>query len=149
MPDQLRDLLSDKSTRILFAGIGNVLKSDDGAGVYISSRIKPTGTVSSLTVEMGIENHIGKINRLKPDILILIDCVDFDKDPGYYDFLPVGEVRDFTFHTHNISLKKISELFAMPVYILGIQPENLSFGENLSVKIKEAADRIIETINGA
>ena len=69
-------LMSQKDKKILFVGIGNLLKMDDGIGVYISRRIKERGSVSSLTVEVSIENYIGKINSLKPDILVLIDCVD-------------------------------------------------------------------------
>ena len=42
---------------------------DDGVGVYISKRIKTTDNISSLTVEVSIENYIGKINSLNPDIL--------------------------------------------------------------------------------
>ena len=38
---------------------------DDGVGVYISRRIKNRGNISSLTVEVSIENYIGKINSLK------------------------------------------------------------------------------------
>jgi Ni,Fe-hydrogenase maturation factor len=32
---------------------------------------------------MGIENHIGKINKLAPDILVIIDACDFGREPGY------------------------------------------------------------------
>jgi hypothetical protein len=38
--------------------------------------------------------------------------------------------------THNISLAKLSELFNMPVYILGIQPADISFGEGMDAKGK-------------
>jgi len=140
--------LKNITQHILFAGIGNILKSDDGIGVYISNHIKSGNKVSSLTVEVGIENYIGKINGLNPDILILIDCVDFKKEPGYFEMLPVHRVRDFTVHTHNISLKRISELFTMPVWILGIQPKDTSFGEKLSPEIKKTADYLIGIING-
>jgi len=148
MPKSINYLLKDTSKHILFVGIGNILKSDDGTGVYISNHIKSGNKVSSLTVEVSIENYIGKINRLKPDILILIDCVDFKKEPGYFEMLPVHRVEDFTVHTHNISLKRISELFTMPVWILGIQPKDTSFGEKLSPEIKKTADYLIEMIKG-
>ena len=36
----LNKLLSQKDKKILFVGIGNLLKMDDGVGVYISRRIK-------------------------------------------------------------------------------------------------------------
>jgi hypothetical protein len=35
----------------------------------------------------------------------------------------------------------------MPVYLLGIQPEKINFGENMSHIVKEEANKIINTIN--
>lgn len=147
VPDKLLEIISDSGKRILFVGIGNVLKKDDGVGVYISRNIISRENVSSLTVEVSIENYIGKINSLDPDILILIDCADTGSPPGTSSLLPAGEVRDLTFNTHNISLKRISEFFSMPVFILGIQPEKLDFGENISYLVKTEADRLINLIN--
>ena len=147
MPKSLYYLLKNTTQHILFVGIGNILKSDDGTGVYISNHIKSFNKISSLTVEVSIENYIGKINKLKPDILILIDCVDFKKEPGYFELMPIQRIKDFTVHTHNISLKKISELFNMQVWILGIQPKDTSFGETISPEIKKTADYLIGIIN--
>lgn len=147
MYDELKKLISQKDKRILFVGIGNLLKMDDGVGVYISSNIKQTDTVSSLTVEVSIENYIGKINSLNPDILVLIDCVDLKSKPGTYKLLSINKIQDLTFNTHNISLKKISDFFSMPVFVLGIQPEKIAFGENISYLVKNVADIIINRIN--
>jgi hydrogenase 3 maturation protease len=143
----LHRLLSQKDRKILFVGIGNILKQDDGVGVYISSRIKPTKRIQVLTPEVSIENYIGKINSLHPDILIIIDCVDCGSEPGTYKLLPVNEIHDLTFNTHNISLKRLSGFFPMPVFILGIQPEKIDFGENISYLVKNVADKILLEIN--
>ena len=35
----------------------------------------------------------------------------------------------------------------MPVYILGIQPEKIDFGENISYLVKQVAYKIIKHIN--
>jgi len=120
---------------------------DDGAGVYISSNIKQTDTISALTVEVSIENYIGKINSLNPDILILIDAIDLKATPGTSKLLSINKIRDLTFNTHNISLNKVSDFFAMPVFVLGIQPEKIAFGENISYLVKNEADKIINLIN--
>jgi Ni,Fe-hydrogenase maturation factor len=95
----LDSLLTLKDRKILFVGIGNLLKSDDGVGVYISKNIVNKSNISSLTVETGIENYIGKINSLKPDILVLIDCVDFNSAIGTYKLLEVNQIQDLTFNT--------------------------------------------------
>jgi len=144
---RLSKLLKNPPGKILFVGIGNVLKSDDGVGVYICNHIRPSNYVSMLIVEVSIENYIGKINKSGASLLILTDCVDFGKASGYWDLLPAEELIDLTFHTHNISLKMISELFSMPVWILGIQPCNTSFGEELTPEIRKTADAIIKLIN--
>ena len=144
---ELSNLLSNKESKILFVGIGNLLKRDDGVGVYISSKIKIINNRSSLTVETGLENYIGKINSLKPDILVLIDCVEMNSVPGTFKLLEVNQIQDHTFNTHNISLKRLSEFFEMPVYILAVQPEKVDFGENISFLVKNIADKIIEQIN--
>ena len=147
MLPELEELLADEQKKILFAGIGNLLKSDDGAGVYISRKIRNSGSITSISVEVSIENYIGKINGLAPDVLILIDCVDMNSPPGTCNLLPVEKVSDMTFNTHNISLSRLRDFFEMPVYILGIQPEKVDFGEKISYIVKKVADKIIQLIN--
>jgi len=145
--ENLKNLIEQKNKKKLFVGIGNVLKSDDGIGVYISNRIIETPSIQKLTVEVSIENYIGKINSLKPDVLILVDCVDFGKQAGYYELLPVEKVKDFTINTHNISLKRVSELFEMPVLVLGLQPKKVDFGDVFNNSVLENAKKIIKIIN--
>lgn len=147
MLTKLEELLSRTDRSILFVGIGNVLRRDDGAGVYISRRIRNGGNVDTLTVEASIENYIGKINSLNPGILVLIDCMDTGSAPGSAIFLPVEQVVDITFNTHNISLKNIAQFFSSEVYVLGIQPVNIDFGENISYLVRIISDEIINLIN--
>jgi len=143
----LKKLLSQTDKNILFVGIGNLLKQDDGAGVYISRKIKKRKNIDALTVEASIENYIGKINSLKPDILILIDCININEPPGTSVLLPVEKIMDITFNTHNISLKNISEFFDAEVFILGIQPVSIGFGENISYLVRSVSNEIINLIN--
>ena len=147
MFNDLKKLLRLKERKILFIGIGNLLKRDDGVGVYISGKIKNTSNISALSVETSIENYIGKINSLNPDILVLIDCMDLKSVPGTFKLLTLNQIQDQTFNTHNISLKKLTDFFSMPVFILGIQPEKIDFGENISYLVKNIADKIIKLIN--
>jgi len=145
--DKLAELLTDKGRKTLFVGIGNILRQDDGIGVYISTRLKESDTIKVITAEVSIENYIGKINSVEYDVLVLIDCVDIRKPAGSYELLPVERVHDMTFNTHNISLKRLSEFFRNEILILAIQPEKVGFGENLSYIVRDAGNRIIELIN--
>lgn len=134
--------------KTLFVGIGNVLKKDDGAGVYITCQLDQYKSVRTLTVEVSIENYIGKINTLNPETLVLVDSVDFGEEAGCYKLLPLGDIRDVTVNTHNISLNKVAELFdANTILILGIQPAALGFGEQMSDVVQSSADKIIRQIS--
>ena len=143
----LKNLLSGTSRKILFVGIGNVLRQDDGLGVHISKNIKPGRNIDAITVEVSIENYIGKINSLNPDILVLIDCLEMNSPPGTSRLLPLEQIIDLTFNTHNISLKRLSEFFSAELYILGIQPENIDFGEKTSYLVRRESNKIINLIN--
>ncbi len=147
MCEGLKKILNFNEKRILFVGVGNLLKSDDGAGVYICKNIIASGNISALSVEVSIENYIGKINSLKPDIMVVIDCIDMKAAPGTSKILGINDLQDNTFTTHNISFGRLNEFFEMPVMILGIQPEKVAFGEKLSYLVKNEADRIINLIN--
>jgi hydrogenase 3 maturation protease len=144
---KLKNILNRKNKNILFAGVGNVLRSDDGVGVFIVSGIKTTDNISTLLVEVSIENYINKINSLAPDILIIADCLDFNREPGYSDIIPIGHTKEFTISSHNISLKRVSEFLKMEVYVIGVQPSDLRVGEHLTPVVRKSAEKIIEIIS--
>ena len=147
MSDRLAELLTGKDRKILFVGIGNLLRQDDGIGVYISTHLRESGNIKVITAEVSIENYIGKINSTDHDTLVLIDCVDMKKEPGTFELIHPDRVHDMTFNTHNISLKRLSEFFRNEILILAIQPEKIGFGENLSYIVRDAGNRIIELVN--
>jgi hydrogenase maturation protease len=148
VPSDLMSLIRNRK-RKLFVGIGNVLKRDDGIGVYIARRIEASDKVKVLIVEASIENYIGKINSLPHDVLILIDAVNFRQKPGFYSVLAPEEILDYTTNTHNISIPKLLGFFKSQVLILGIQPESVSLGEKISGTVKKQADHILKMINTA
>ena len=146
MKDELAKILYEDKIA-LFVGVGNRLKSDDAIGIYICEKIIQTDFKKVLIVESGIEKFVGKINSIAPDILVLVDCTDFNKEPGYCDLVPIDNILDHTMHTHTISLKRISEFFEMPTYLLGIQPKNVMFGEDISEEVANSANKLIQLIN--
>jgi hydrogenase 3 maturation protease len=143
---ELKELL-DRASRLLFIGVGNVLKRDDGIGVLISKQIIERPGILSLTVEVSIENYIGKINSLEPDEIVIIDCMELGSPPGSYRLVSLDDVEDITFNTHNISLGRLGDFFEYPSYVLGIQPESLEFGDTLTPHVENASRKIIQQIN--
>jgi len=124
-----------------------VLKRDDGVGTIISQGIIARPGILTLTVEVSIENYIGKINSLEPEEIVIIDCMELGSTPGTFRLLELQHVEDFTFNTHNISLGKLGDFFHYPTYVLGIQPQSVEFGDKLSLPVRDTATQIIRLIN--
>ena len=133
--------------RLLFIGVGNLLKSDDGVGVIISRQIIAKPNIKALTVEVSIENYIGKINSMDPGTIIILDCMELGSKPGTTRLVSLNNVEDITFNTHNISLGRLGDFFQYPTYVLGIQPQSIAFGDKLSPPVLYAAHQIIHQIN--
>lgn len=143
---ELQDLLMNVKS-LLFIGVGNVLKQDDGVGVVISRQIKEGPNIQSLAVEVSIENYIGKINSMKPGKMVIIDCMELGEEPGACRILALDQVEDLTFNTHNISLGRMGDFFHYPTYVLGIQPQSIEFGDKLTAPVQQTAKQIIDQIN--
>ena len=130
---------------MLIVGTGNALRKDDGIGIYIGKQLKEQSEYQVLIAENGLENHTGKINRLQPDKLLIIDAVNLNMEPGSFELLPLSEIKDFTGNTHTISFTKLAEmLIVSEIYILGIQPADLSIGTDITEKVLHSADLIVQ-----
>ena len=140
------ELLDELGSNVLFVGMGNVLRSDDGVGVHIAQRLPYSDRYGVLVVETGLENHIGKIRALQPTEVVLIDSVHFGREPGYCNWVQPDQIIDRGSNTHNLSLTRFPDFFPFPVRILGIQPHKLSVGEHLSEPVAKCASRLTELI---
>ncbi|NLI24749.1 MAG: hydrogenase maturation protease [Bacteroidales bacterium] len=145
--NELLELIADNRKKILFAGIGNVLRCDDGAGVYIVNNLMENTNITKILVEVSLENYVSRINNAKPDLLVLVDCIDFGREPGYAGLLLPEDTFETTINTHNLTLRRVTEFFNMPVCILGIQPSRLEVGEEMTPGVKKSADNIIRLLN--
>ena len=70
--------------RLLIAGVGNVLRGDDGFGVEVARRLESATLPDGVrVVETGI-GGIALVQELQEgwDALIVVDTVDRDKPPG-------------------------------------------------------------------
>jgi hydrogenase 3 maturation protease len=142
-----QDILKGK---IVFVGIGNTLRSDDGLGPAIIERLKNHTAAVCIDAGSAPENHSGKIIKEKPDTVILIDAAHLGLETGQYRILKNEEIANSGFTTHNISPKLFIEYLQSrikaDIYLLAIQPENISFGEELSEPVKKAVGEVSRLI---
>ncbi len=138
--------------RILILCIGHRLRSDDGVGPYIADalnkKLSETKDTLVLNAESAPEVYVDVMRDFKPDVVLVIDAVNFGGKPGEVVLLKLSDMNLNTtaITTHSIPLPilmKLASIDTSKVYILGIQPKNLDIGMELSPEVREVAERII------
>ncbi len=138
--EELRNMLGSKSFIIL--GVGNPDKGDDGIGNLVVSRLR---TRHKLDCGPMPENFTGKIREKKPEIVLIIDAVDFGGKPGETVFTEAEKAQGIALSTHAMPLSMFCKLLpGSKVYLLGIQPKDL---ESMSDDIRTAGERLADELN--
>ena len=135
--------------RVVVAGIGNPIRSDDFVGVKIVQDL--TGKVSDkvhlLECETVPESFMQEIVDLNPSHLLLIDAAILGLKPGEIRLVFPEQVADFpAVTTHMLPLRifceYITKIAKSKIALLLIEPENTEFGEGLTRTVQAAAEKI-------
>ncbi len=138
--------------RIVIACIGNELRGDDGFGPYVAEALKGRIEAHVLNCGTALENYYNPIVKKDPDVIILLDAVDFEGPYGGIAAFDKEDILKLGFSTHNISPRIFMEFLEKSVeadiFMVGARPRTTAFGEGLSAEIKEAAEKLIEFFVG-
>lgn len=147
MYNTFKDILKGK---VVIVGIGNAMKSDDGLGPSLIERLKGRTQARCIDTGTAPENYTGKIAKENPDTILLVDAVDLGLQPGKFRILKAGDILKTGFTTHDISPRMFIDYMGSrtnaEIYLLGVQPENISFGSDLSENVKNALDKLAQLI---
>ena len=136
--------------KVVVVGIGNTLKRDDGFGPMLVERLKKNRRLECIDAGTAPENYIGKIIKLNPDTVLIVDAVHLGLKPGSYEIIEKKDILKSGFTTHDISPNMFIEFLEnqtkSKIYMLGIQPEDVSFGGGLSKRLKTKIDEIEDLI---
>jgi hydrogenase 3 maturation protease len=143
----LEDLKQRLKGKTVILGIGNSLRSDDGAGSLLASRIKDKTPFVVFDAQASPENYLEKIIREDPDTLVIIDAVDFGQEAGEVKLLEAKEIKTvnlFTTHNASISLtiNYLQSNLKADIIVLIIQPKNINFGDKLSREVSDTLDKL-------
>lgn len=146
-------------------GIGNILKGDDGVGIYIAERLNEylqhikhgskqdrfVGAGETIVIDCGTapENYTSIIRRHNPDGLILVDAADMGLSPGSYRIISPEEIKVMHVSTHNMPLSflisYVSE-FCRNIVLIGIQPDKMKLGTILSRAVRRGGEQVANLI---
>lgn len=145
---EIKNRLSGKA---VIVGIGNLDLCDDGAGILFVEKIKSNDNLVSLIVGESLEFHLPKIINETPDVIMFVDCTDLGSVPGSAAIIEKDQLEKFWCNTHKPPISAItSYLFEMTdadIFMLGVQPENISFGNNLNQKVADTINLLSDFIN--
>jgi hydrogenase maturation protease len=151
--------------RILIAGVGNLLRADDGFGVQVARRLQEVTLPEGVkVVETGIAGIV-LVNELQEgwDALVVVDTVDLDRPPGHVVLIDPDVVdvhalswaerhdllADMHLTTPDRALMLAKALGVLPARVLevGCIPEDPhAVGETLSGPVLAAVDVAVNEI---
>lgn len=141
--------------RVVVLGVGNALLGDDGVGPMVARMLGagPCGSLVAIDAGEAPEAHLGKVREEEPDLVVIVDAVDFGGRPGEVVFLDPGEVGFSPWRllsTHKIPLgllaRYIKEEVGAEVVVIGVQPRSIGFEERMSEEVRRAAEAVAEML---
>jgi len=145
----LRDILAQSAKgRTVIVCIGNTLKGDDGAANALYNKL--AGKIRAELIDAGTvpESYIQRIVTKGPDNILLVDAVDWGGLPGTVRVLGVTEIPAVACSTHVMSLRLFTDTIAQEtqanLYLLGIQPQQVALGMEMSDSVGQAVASLAE-----
>ncbi len=142
-----------KEDIIVVCGIGNSTRGDDACGPYVVENMLEADAGDMFQViDCGVapENFIGKIRKINPVKVIIVDAVDLGSVPGSYEVVDIDRIKGQMMSTHKLPVSLfidfIQKDICSEVEFIGIQPKGLGFGEDMSAECVAGCDGIVSDI---
>jgi hydrogenase 3 maturation protease len=150
--ESLKDWFSG-AERVVVAGIGNSFRRDDFVGVEIVRKLQNRVSRSVYLIEGETlpESFMVPITKFNPTHILLIDAGMLNLSPGSARLVdPAQLMKRAAISTHMLPLRifcdYLKETTDAKLSLLVIKPQDTSFGEGLTPKLKETAASLTEIL---
>ncbi len=129
-------------------GIGNPLRRDDGVGIWVAEQMRGRGW-DVVSAGPSVENALGIVRRLAPDLLVVVDAAEMGLPPGTVRRLPTAELARMLGSTHALPLSFLLSTVrdrVGEIVLIGIQPADRSLGEDLSPAVRACAAEVVSLL---
>jgi len=144
---QLKAKLTGK---VVICCAGSCNRGDDIFGPLVARQIAGKVEAEVIDAENIPENYLGKIAKLKPDVVLLVDAAHFGGQAGEIRLLDPQDLEESNFSTHSASLKLFEEYFRVEcnskVMLLAVQPQHVRFGVPPSAEVVAAVNIVAKIL---
>jgi hydrogenase 3 maturation protease len=140
--------------RVVVAGIGNPFRRDDFVGVKMVRNLqnKVSKHVFLIEAETIPESFMQQITDFKPTHILLVDAAIINKEAGTAQLAETKQLmRTTSISTHTLPLRifcdYLTQTTGAEIALLVIQPQDTSFGEGLTPKLKQTANNLAATLH--
>lgn len=152
-------IIIKKTPKAAFLGVGSPLRGDDHLGNRIVAALAealkpgPGQEFRFYQGESAPENFTGVIREFNPEYLLIFDAAQLGKPAGTFMIIPPEEIDGMSFASHVLPLKIICNYLSATtgcrIITIGVQPEDLAFGEGLSPVIDGAIVNFVSGLTAA
>jgi len=132
----------------MLMGIGNILRCDDGIGVFVSDNFSHQDW-EAVSCGTAPENFTSVVRHKKPELLVLVDAADMNIPAGEFRVIPYEKIRDVGIGTHQLPLTHLIDYLsesAEEIMLIGIQPAFVTGGDEISEGVRAGALRLTEIL---
>lgn len=148
LESDLKSFLKDYENLIIL-GVGNILKSDDGAGCYVVNNLN-IDNVLVIDSQTMPENFTGLIRKNNPSHLLIIDACLMDEKPATIKLVNSEDFSNIGISTHSMSLsyfvKYLQKDLLLKIAFIGIEPKSMDYGEFLTIDVYNNCNKLISVI---
>lgn len=143
--------------KVTIVGVGNKLLQDDGVGVHAIEKLREcfefpedVSIIDGGTMGLDLLPFIEDADRL-----LLVDAIDLKKEPGTLGIIEDKEIPAVIktkVSPHQIGLNDLFSVMKLlgnepgGVTVIGIQPASIQTGTDLSPRIQQGLDELINAI---
>lgn len=135
----------------VIVGIGNTLKSDDGAGPLVCRKLREAKVCAEL-IDAGTvpENYIQPIIKKNPQNLLVIDAIDFGARAGTINIFKPEQLNSLVISTHALSPRLFVDMVRQDIEVdvcfVGIQPAQTGLGQPVSPPVTRAIRQLSQIL---
>jgi len=157
---------------LVVLGVGNEIMGDDAAGVLVARQLRKIGMrcgdgpsgldapkenakIEVVVYEAGTtpENFTGPIERIRPDLVLIIDAADMGRPVGEVAWLEPERMGSMMHGTHTMPLSFLAEYIRRTsgagVAAIGIQAGRINMDSGPSPEVARACNRIVQVVKQA